>query len=180
MMLTMPRAIETQRLYLRIPGPDDVETVFAYASDPVATRFMAWPTAVEVDDSRDFLDDVAAGWAAGDDFCYAVTERGDGCICGAAACQFDAHGAEIGYILAPSFWGRGYATEAAGAIIAAAWKNPDLYRIWATCVLGNEASVRVLEKLGMRYEGRLARWIKCPNLDGDSIPRDAYCYAITR
>lgn len=180
MMITMPRTLDTRRLHLRAPESADAEAVFAYASDPVATRYMIWPTAVDIEESYDFLDDVAAGWAEGDDFCYAVTERATGRMWGAVSCQFDQHGAEIGYILSPTVWGRGYATEAAAALVENAWANADLYRIWATCNVANRTSARVLEKLGMRCEGRLARWAPCPNLDNKPAPRDVYCYALTR
>lgn len=180
MMTVMPRTLDTERLHLRPPEPTDAAAIFAYASDPVATRYMIWPAAEDIDDTHDFLDDVAAGWAEGDDFCYAVVDRADDGLCGAVSCQFDQHGAEIGYILIPSVWGRGLATEAAGALVDAAWANDDLYRIWATCDVDNAGSARVLEKLGMRCEGRLARWAPCPNLGDDASPRDALCYALTR
>ncbi|HET7312951.1 GNAT family N-acetyltransferase [Salinisphaera sp.] len=180
MLTAMPRAIDTARLHLRPPEPTDAAAIFAYASDPVATRYMIWPTAEDIDDTHDFLDDVAAGWAEGDDFCYAITDRASGAVCGAASCQFDQHGAEIGYILAPTVWGRGLATEAARAMLEAAWTNAGLYRVWATCDVDNLASARVLEKLGMRLEGRLARWAPCPNLGAGPAPRDALCYALTR
>lgn len=185
MMIVMPRTIDTPQLHLRPPEPTDAAAIFAYASDPAATRYMIWPTAADIDDTHDFLDDVAAGWAEGDDFCYAVTDAVTGALHGAASCQFDQHGAEIGYIVAPVFWGRGFATEAASALIEAAWGNGDLYRVWATCHVDNNASARVLEKLGMRFEGRLARWAPCPNLPGSAkgsanAPQDALCYALTR
>ncbi|MGB7757548.1 MAG: GNAT family N-acetyltransferase [Salinisphaera sp.] len=176
----MPRTLDTERLHLRPPEPTDAAAIFAYASDPVATRYMIWPRAEDIDDTHDFLDDVAAGWAGGDDFCYAVTDRATGALYGAASCQFDQHGAEVGYILGPSVWGRGLATEAAAAVVEAAWANDDLYRIWATCDVDNIASARVLEKLGMQREGRLARWAPCPNLADAPAPRDALCYALTR
>lgn len=159
----------------------DAAAVYAYASDPRVTRYMVWPTAVDIDDTHDFLDDVAAGWDAGDDFCYLITDRSDGAVLGAAACQFGDHGAEIGYILAYQAWHNGYATEAAGALIDHVWAIDDLYRVWATCDADNRASARVLERLGMTLEGRLARWAPCPNLAGSNgVPRDALCYALTR
>lgn len=179
-MIVMPKTLGTQRLHLRAPEPADAAAVFAYASDPRVTRYMVWPTARDIDDSYDFIDDVAAGWAAGDDYCYLLTNRADGAVLGAAGCQFDAHGAEIGYILALAAWGCGYATEATGALIEAAWAIDDLYRVWATCDVDNRASARVLEKLGMRCEGRLARWSPRPNLSRDAAPRDVLCYALTR
>ncbi|KEZ77564.1 GNAT family N-acetyltransferase [Salinisphaera hydrothermalis] len=180
MMTVMPDTLDTERLHLRRPEATDAAAIFAYASDPVATRYMIWPTAQDIDDTHDFLDDVAAGWADGDDFCYAIVERSNGDLCGAVSCQFNQHGAEIGYILAPEVWGRGLATEAAAVVVEAAWANDDLYRVWATCDIDNAASARVLEKLGMQCEGRLARWSPSPNLAHDPTPRDALCFALTR
>lgn len=176
----MPRTLDTERLHLRPPGRSDARAIFAYSSDRAVMRYMVWPTAVEFEDTCDFLDDVAAGWAEGDDFCYLVVQRASEQVCGAISCQFDQHGAELGYILASEYWGRGYATEAARAVIDSIWRIDGVYRIWATCDTCNLASIHVLEKLGMSCEGRLKRWAPCPNLYGDPAPRDVYCYSLSR
>lgn len=55
---------------------------------------------------------------------------------------------EIGYGLTPDVWGRGYATEAVGALVAALLARPDVRRVTAHTALTNPASARVLEKLG--------------------------------
>ena len=69
---------------------------------------------------------------------------------------------ELTYLYARLFWGRGYATEAARAILAYAFRDLDLHRVYATCRPANVGSSRVLEKLGMRREGHLVqhRWMK--------------------
>jgi len=59
----------------------------------------------------------------------------------------------IGYELAPAYWGHGYATEAARGVLAFGFDRLGLHRIWAECVTENVASAHVLEKLGMRREG---------------------------
>lgn len=56
---------------------------------------------------------------------------------------------------AASYWGLGYASEAARAMLAFGFNEIELHRIWAQCNAENQASWRVLEKLGMRLEGRL-------------------------
>jgi RimJ/RimL family protein N-acetyltransferase len=70
--------------------------------------------------------------------------------------------ASIGYEIAPRYWGKGYATEAARAMVAFGFGELRLHRIWARCVADNVASYRVLEKVGMRREGclREEEWIK--------------------
>ena len=63
--------------------------------------------------------------------------------------------AEIGYWLGKDYWNHGYATEAAQTLIRDAFARHQLNRLYAKSFTGNKASVRVLEKLGMKYEGLL-------------------------
>jgi ribosomal-protein-alanine N-acetyltransferase len=60
---------------------------------------------------------------------------------------------EILYATAPRLWGRGYATEAAGAVLRWAFESTDLIRIFAGADAPNAASFRVMQKLGMRFAG---------------------------
>ncbi len=70
--------------------------------------------------------------------------------------------ADIGYKIDPAYWGYGYATEAATAVIAFGFSQLKLHRIWANAIAENSTSQRVLEKLGMKYEGKLRenQWLK--------------------
>ena len=67
---------------------------------------------------------------------------------------------ELGYEIKRSYWGNGYATEAAKSFVDFAFGHLQLHRIWAGCRPAHKASVRVLEKIGMTYEGhfREASW----------------------
>ena len=62
---------------------------------------------------------------------------------------------EIGYILNPEYWGRGFATDVSKLLIDFGFKEYKLHRIFATCDPRNIGSSRVLEKAGMRKEGRI-------------------------
>jgi ribosomal-protein-alanine N-acetyltransferase len=75
--------------------------------------------------------------------------------CGIRLKSADAHEADIGYELAPDYWGRGYATEAARAIVAFGFTELQLHRISAWCIADNTGSAHVLEKIGLWLEGRL-------------------------
>ena len=75
--------------------------------------------------------------------------------CGIRMASAGAHEADIGYELSPKQWGKGYATEAASAIVDFGFTELHLHRVWAWCVADNLGSARVLEKIGMRPEGRL-------------------------
>jgi [ribosomal protein S5]-alanine N-acetyltransferase len=70
--------------------------------------------------------------------------------------------ADMGYELAPEHWGRGYATEAARAMVDWGFGDCGLERIHAHCIADNEASARVLHKVGLRQEARLRdhQWFK--------------------
>lgn len=58
---------------------------------------------------------------------------------------------ELGYRIRPDAWGRGYASEGAEALLAAALRRPDVQRVYAHALLSNPASIRVMDKIGMRY-----------------------------
>lgn len=70
---------------------------------------------------------------------------------------------EIGWQVHPDSQGRGYATEAAGAVLTAAFEG-GLEEVWAVTLLDNERSARVCEKLGMRLLGITERWYEHPSL----------------
>ena len=179
-MIVMPGHIATPRLDLRAPTPQDGPAIWAYASDPVATRYMVWPTHETPDDLDDFLDDVADGWAAGDDFTYGIVLRASATFVGMASCRFSDEGAEIGFIVAPAYWGQGIAREAAGHVLDAAREISSIYRFWATCDADNPASTAVLKALGMSFEGCLRRRSMRPNRADVIGPQDDLIYAWVR
>ena len=86
--------------------------------------------------------------------------------------------ADIGYVLAKPYWGRGLMTEAVRAVVDLAFTDPQIHRVWAVCDIDNTASARVLEKSGMTREGVLRRWTIHPNVS--DLPRDVLCYSRVR
>lgn len=68
--------------------------------------------------------------------------------------------AEIGYWVGVPFWGKGIASEAARELMRYGFEELKLHRIYAICYAGNEASLRILAKLGMKHEGRSRQHIK--------------------
>lgn len=83
--------------------------------------------------------------------------------------------AEIGIWLGEAYWGHGIATEAVRAMADFAFANFDICRIYAGVFEGNPASIRVLEKAGYSFEGRLRKSV---TKDGQTI--DQILYAIVR
>lgn len=158
--------IETPRLRLREFVEEDWPAVLAYQSDPRYLTYYAWTGRSEAD-VRAFVSQFVA-WQAADPrlkFQLAVTLRDGGELignCGVRLARAGARTGDVGYEIAPVHWGRGYATEAARAIVGFGFEALGLQRIEGQSVSGNAASRRVMEKLGMRCEARpwQAQWIK--------------------
>lgn len=83
--------------------------------------------------------------------------------------------AELGYWIGVPYWNKGYCTEASRAIVELGFKELNLNRIYALAMESNAGSWRVMEKVGMRYEGT-----RREDVIKDGIPMDLKSYAILR
>lgn len=175
-----PEIIETERLRLRKPRPDDAEAIHReYGCDPEVARYVTWQPNQSLDKRREFVATRLERWGRGEGFAWVVTVRGDDAPIGMVELRPQrGHVAEVGYVVSRRFWNRGYATEAVGAVVRWAMAQPVIYRVWAVCDVENTASARVLEKVGMEREGILRRWVVHPNISNE--PRDCYCYSIVK
>jgi ribosomal-protein-alanine N-acetyltransferase len=146
--------LDTPRLTLRPFAPGDVEAIHAIYSDPDVMRWVGTgPVAAETATAR-MLDGYAAHQRTHGFSFWAVLERDSGVLIGDAGLHRTALGeTELGYTLAQSAWGRGYATEAAGAWLHAAFNRLAIEEVIALAEPANRASVHVLDKLGLRREG---------------------------
>jgi [ribosomal protein S5]-alanine N-acetyltransferase len=169
-----PTQLNTARLRLRQPTSRDVEAVFAYASGVETTRYMGWPRHQQLEDSRGFLAFADEEWRSRGCGTYLICGA-DGLVLGSTGLHLvEPHRATTGYILEERAWGRGLATEAAGAMIELA-RSLGLVRVEAACVAEHSASARVLEKIGMQLEGVLRSYLVAPNFSAE--PADARLYA---
>lgn len=85
-------------------------------------------------------------------------------VIGGISLRLRAADADFGYVINSRYWGRGFATEAATAVVSWAMSVPGIARIWATCDAENHRSMRVLEKLGLVREGLLPGGTLRPNI----------------
>ena len=109
-----------------------------------------------------FLADAGEDFRAGRAVIFAISILPVGELCGAVGLHIagDHKHAELGYWIGVPFWGRGYATEAASSAVSFGFEALQLNRIFAQCFAGNTSSHRVLEKIGMRHEGRLRQHVQ--------------------
>ena len=134
--------LHTERLLLRRARPDDVEAFHAIMRDPRAMRYWSTPPHATLDETRAWVASmVEDSPEEREDF---VVEL-DGRVIGKAGCY---RLPEIGYILHPDVWGRGYAREAMAAVIAHIFKTRDLDKITADVDPRNTASIGLLLRLG--------------------------------
>jgi ribosomal-protein-alanine N-acetyltransferase len=141
--------VETVRLRLRAIAASDWPAIFAYMSDPRVTAFL--PEGVLNEEaSRAF----AQKHSGEDGRAVAVIEKASGQMIGHMAFHpwFGPDTYEIGWAFAQAAQGKGYATEAAEALLAYSFGTLKAHRVIATCQPENAASCRVAEKLGLRRE----------------------------
>lgn len=154
-----PRAIPTlatARLRLRAPGRGDAAALLGILGDPEVTRYHNMPTLTTLAEARAALERLRRRHAAREAVRWAIELAGTGELIGTAGLlRLDAEHrrAELGYEIARRWWGRGLATEAAAAIVRYGFRTLRLHRIEAGVLPGNDASVRVLRKLGFVEEG---------------------------
>lgn len=151
--------LTTERLVLRDFVESDWEAVLTYQQDPLYLRYYEWTsrTAEEVRAfMKRFLDQQRQ--VPRIKFQFAVTLKSSGQLignCGIRRDSPEAREADMGYELDPNHWRKGYATEAAGAVLDFGFSSMDLQRVTAWCIADNVASARVLEKIGMKLEKRM-------------------------
>jgi RimJ/RimL family protein N-acetyltransferase len=151
--------LETQHLILREFKAEDWAEVLAYQSD---NRYLQYYPFIErsVEDVKVFIQMFLdqQEQQPRTKFQLAITLKSSGRLignCGVRQEKPGAHQGEIGYELSPDYWGQGFATETAQVMVDFGFSGLHLHRIWAECIADNQRSARVLEKLGMRLEGRL-------------------------
>jgi ribosomal-protein-alanine N-acetyltransferase len=155
-MSALPRLV-TERLLLRPFVEDDASAVERLAGlKVVADTTMNIPHPYPAGAAAGWIATHAADWESGMRLTLAVCEAGTPAeLIGAASLAITAAhaGGEIGYWIAPAMWGRGYATEAARALLMLGFGELKLHRIQARHFTRNPASGRVMQKAGMRLEG---------------------------
>jgi ribosomal-protein-alanine N-acetyltransferase len=149
--------LTTERLLLRDFDEHDWRPTLHYQSDSEFLRYNHWTKRTELDVRsliRTFMD-----WSREQPrkrFQLAIVLKENNQLignCGLRMAYAQARIADLGYELDRRYWGKGYATEAAYALLTFGFEQLQLHRIWAYCVVENTASAHVLEKIGMRYEG---------------------------
>lgn len=154
----------------RPPGPtpikpEDTAALAAYRSEPAVARYQSWSPPVTSTDAVRLVTEFAAGephvagW-----FQYSISRRSDGLLLADLGVRLhdDLQTAELGITVASAHQSRGYATEAASAVVERLFSQRGLHKVSAECDARNTASAALLRRLGFQQEGlrRQHTWVK--------------------
>jgi len=159
-------ALETERLLLRAPLPDDAEGLAPMYGDPEVMRYVGDGRTLTPRETENSVRRTIETWAADGFGLFTAVRKEDDALIGrvglilrntetwhtAHAGETGPTELEVGYTIARPFWGKGYATEAAAAARDFALDRLGARRLIALIIRGNDASENVARKLGFEYE----------------------------
>jgi len=150
--LTACPVLVTERLVMRAPHVDDIPDLARLAaSRRIADMLARMPHPYGEAEAQAF---VTASAQRADGCVYALTLGDNGAFVGCAALNAAPHGLELGYWVGEPYWGRGYATEAAHALVDHGFRASAVRSLHASCRVINPASRRVIQKCGFHYVGQ--------------------------
>jgi ribosomal-protein-alanine N-acetyltransferase len=168
--------LETERLSLTALTLSHKELIFeTYSNCEIATRYIAWPRSLSPEDGVPFLTLVENSFKGAEvsnpEFSWLIQQKSDGvCIGGCGLGKLTEDSLIGGYILAPSYWGKGYATEVWRELLELAKRMPLVRRVEATHHPGNPQSGNVMQKCGMVRVGEFADIGYFPQISNEKSP----------
>jgi RimJ/RimL family protein N-acetyltransferase len=181
--------LETERLVLRAPVPEDAEALAPMYADPEVMRYLGDGRTLTPDETERSVRRMIKGWQAEGLGLFTTVRKEDETVIGRVGLivwnpetwQVTRLGSdeptelEVGYTIGRPFWGRGYATEAAAAARDFALRELGAARLIALIIHGNDASENVARKLGFEYEravrfGRRDAQLFALNISGGQSP----------
>jgi len=154
----------SERLGYREFEPHDGEVLYRLNSDPEVIRYTGDPPFADIDEARAFILGYERyrlhGYGR-----WAVIHKSDQAFLGWAGLNLIDDEVDLGYRFFRSFWGQGFATEAARACIEYGFGKLNLSHIIARSLPENVASLKVLEKVGMQFKGQGT----CKGLEGARV-----------
>ena len=181
----MQRELATARCVLRAPRPGDAAIAWpAWGQDARVWRHLNWPQPRDETTLRHQLDYASSLWLKRSAWTWMLCRHGAPerpigqlqlTVAEPAAGLGPPHHLRLGYLLAPSQWGQGLMGEAAAGVLHHALHQHGVWRVDALCDVENQASERLLRRLGMDCEGRLRHHTVHPACGPE--PRDVWLFA---
>lgn len=155
--------LTTKRLQLRKLRLEDAERIERFASDyDVAKTTLNIPHPYPEGSAKTFVEKMLEEHEKGTIFTFAIEEQTANELIGLVGININAaynHG-ELGYWIGKPYWGNGYGTEAARRVLRFGFNELQLHKIFARAFAHNPGSWRIMEKIGLKYEGTLKEHVK--------------------
>lgn len=166
------KTITTNRLLLRQFQNSDAEAVALLCNNYSIyknTLYLPYPYTIE--DALKWIEPHHENYTANKSYEFAITDKDSGEVYGAIALTNNKrfNNGEMAYWIGEEFWGNGFATEAAQAILQFAFDEKQYHKVFARYFKSNPASGRVMQKLGMKQEGILIEHVIKENRYEDLI-----------
>lgn len=152
--------IRTKRLLLRPFNLKDAKDVQRLANDKAisdGTHYLPYPYTLEI--AKNWITSHRAACARGEQVVFAITLKRTRALVGAVGLFLNDE-TELGYWIGRPYWGRGYATEAAQAMIEYAFNVVGVPSIFSDCFQWNKPSIKVIQKVGMAYRKTFDKYIE--------------------
>ncbi len=172
----MERTLKTDRLILRLIEQSDAVIINTLTNDKDITSMTAQiPYPCSLNDTKSWIDDQAKACNEGYQANFAILAKDSNKLVGVIGLEINKQHkrAELGYWVGKKYWGKGYASESGKKVLEYAFKELKLHRVSAHLMQGNTPSKKVLQKLGMQYEGRLRGYIR-----KDEVFHDVESYSV--
>jgi len=167
----------TQRLRLRLPKMSDAKRLTELVSTEYISVMSRLPFPYRKKDAMKWVTEAQKNFLSVGIVYYVIVAAETDEVIGTASAvvQYGSWTAEMGYWIGEKYWGKGFATEAAGRLLAHLVETMHLKRVYANAAVENTASQRVLEKIGMEQEQLLEN-----EKDNYGRVMDVYVYAMNR
>jgi ribosomal-protein-alanine N-acetyltransferase len=157
------RELETERLRLRRFRHGDLRDTFAWTGDPEVSRYTFWSVHKTLNDTQQFLDFCFKEYSERGIGPWAAELKTTGVVvgnCSYGAIHLSDARVELAFFFARQCWGQGLAVEGLSALLRFGFEDLGLNRMEARCMPVNVASERVMQKLGMQFEGVLREYLR--------------------
>ena len=148
--------LESDRLIYKRIVPENAQDKFDYSKCEEVTRYLLWTPHVSLTQTEKYIKLLQKKYDNGSFWDFGLTYKEDGRFigtCGITSMDDDTRTIEIGYVLAPEYWGKELAPEAARTVMRYCFDTFGAEKICGKFMEGNNGSLRVMTKLGMTLEG---------------------------
>lgn len=162
-LFDISQTFETKRLRIRRLTPEDATDYFEIASNPIVSAETIWDRHQTLDDTISYLQRVSSRYEKKEEIHWGIIFKETNKLIGRTGLiMIDPvhEKAELGYVISNHYWNQGITTEATYPILEYVFNEVGFNRIEARCRSNNVGSYRVMEKLGLTFEGLLRKQLK--------------------